>query len=89
MERIDFLTCLDFNSGQAIREASVSPLEFERLVSDRFSNFVLIFNDGLRDLAFGRAGAGYYVSSLDYRFGIRLSSFSSVLSVDIFHLLRT
>ena len=44
----------------------------------------LIYTDGSVDPVTGRAGCGFFVPSLDYRFGVRLPDASSVLFTELY-----
>ena len=73
-------------SVKTFKEAPDSTFEFERMKLDEFPNFVLIFTDGSSHAKRLRTGAGFHVPSLEYRFGIRLSCFISVLSAEFYFI---
>ena len=59
-------------------------MEFDRLDHARRSDSVILFSDGARDLVNERVGADFFVLSTGYRFGVRLSDFTSALSAELY-----
>ena len=82
-EELTLSISLDFDFGRAIKDAPNSPSEFERLRLDEFPDSTSIFVDGSRDAGGMRTGVGSPVLFLNYRFGVRFSGFTSVLSLEL------
>ena len=59
---------------------------FDELVHTGYQGLVILFSDGARDTSSERVGAGFYVPATGYRFGVRLSDFTSVLSAELYAL---
>ena len=65
---------------------SHSPIEFERFRLAEYPDSDIIFVDGWRNVASDRTGVGFFIPSLDYRFGTRLAGFTSVFSVELYSI---
>ena len=76
---------LDPEPGRGVKAVADPLSAFDELVRDH-PDSVLIFTDGSRDPSIKSMRAGFFVLSQDYRFGIRLSSFTSVLSSELFFI---
>ena len=57
---------------------------FDELVHARYPGSVILFSDGARDPVSERVGAGFCVLASGYRFGVRLSDFTSALSAELY-----
>ena len=75
---------LDFETGREVKGSLEPVLEFDRLAGTRYSDSVLLFSDGACDTISERVGAGFSVLYTDYRFGVRLSDFTSALTSELY-----
>ena len=75
---------LDFETGREVRVAMEPALEFASLVDARYPDSVSVFTDASRDDSSEGVGVGFCIPSLGYRFGIRLTGFTSVLSAELY-----
>ena len=72
---------LDHKTSQDVKGSVEPVLEFDRLARARYPDAFIVFTDWAHDPANERVGAGFYVPSTVYSFGIRLPEFTSVLSI--------
>ena len=68
---------LDFEAGSEVRGSLDPMLEFDRLTRARYPDSVLLFSDRARDPTSERVEVCFFVPSTGYRFGVRLSDFTS------------
>ena len=61
---------LDFETGRNVKSAVVPALEFDRLAMDRYLDSAFLYTDGACDDVSKEMGVGFYVPSVNYRFGI-------------------
>ena len=77
---------LDFETGREVEGAVEPAVEFDSLVNARYSHSVHVFSDASRDDSTGGVGVGFCAPSTGYRFGIRLASFTSILSAELYSI---
>ena len=75
---------LDFEFGREVRGSEAPSVVFDELVHARYPGSVILFSDGARNPANERVGVGFYVPASGYRFGVRLSDFTSALSAELY-----
>ena len=75
---------LDFETGRKVKGSLEPRVEFDRLAHASYSDSVILFSDVARDPVNERVGAGFCVPSTGYRFGVRLSDFTSALSAELY-----
>ena len=77
---------MDFETGGEVRATVESAVEFDRLVNVRYPHSVRVFSDASRDDSSGGLGVGFCAPFRGYRFGIRLASFTSILSAELYSI---
>ena len=74
----------DFETGGEVKGSVEPSAVFDQLVHVRYPDSVFLFSDEARDPSNERVGAGFCVPASGYRFGVRLSYFTSALSAELY-----
>ena len=74
----------DFEIGREVRGSEAPSAVFDELVRARYPGSVILFSDGARNPTNERLGVGFCVPASGYRFGVRLSDFTSALSAELY-----
>ena len=75
-------------SGHDFRSSDDSDRVCKGFLAQHYPGYDVIFTDGAVDPASGRVGCGFYVVGVNFRYGLSLQPFTSVLSAELYAILR-
>ena len=79
---------IDFETGHVFKNSENPGQACLEFLGQRYSEYEIIYTDGSVEPASGRAGCGFYAERDDLRCGLSLQLFTSVLSAELFAILK-
>ena len=79
---------IDLEMGQLFKNSENPGRACLEYLGQNYSEYAAIYTDGSVEPGSGRAGCGFYVERDDFRNGLSLQLFTSVLSVELFAILK-
>ena len=79
---------VDLESGSVFRFSENHGRTCVDFLKQQPEDFAIIYTDGSVDPVSGRAGCGFYIERDDFRYGLALQPFTSVLSAELYAILR-
>ena len=79
---VDPVSCHDFRSSDDPDRVCTG------FLAQHYPGYDVIFTDGVVDPVSGRVGCGFYVAGDNFRYGLSLQPFTSVLSAELYAILR-
>ena len=79
---------VDLESGSVFKSSENPCRSCVEFLKQQYADSAIIYTDGSVDPVSGRAGCGFYVERDDFRYRLALQPFNSVLSAELYAILR-
>ena len=79
---------VDLEMGSVFKSSEIPGQACVKFLKQHYADFPVIYTDGSVNPASGSAGCGFYVERDDFRYGLALRPFTSVLSAELYAILR-